>query len=74
MAPDIEPLCRAGLWFKNVRKLRLQNIDISDHVGPAVRIADAEDVNVGDVDSRPTAPSEPAVDLQRVIRVEVRGS
>lgn len=52
MAPDIEQLCRAGMVFKNVRKLTLRNIDVNEQVGPAVRITESADVILSDITSR----------------------
>jgi hypothetical protein len=49
MAPDIDKLCRAGFVFRNVRKLRMNNIQVFDATGPAVSVTNAQDVTLSGV-------------------------
>ena len=40
MAPGVPQLCRAGLIARNVEKLTMRNLDISDQLGPAISVND----------------------------------
>jgi polygalacturonase len=51
MAPDIEQLCRAGFVMKNVRTVRLDNIQIFDQVGPAVRVTNGSEIAIDGLSS-----------------------
>jgi polygalacturonase len=73
MAPDVQPLCRSGLWFRNVRQLALRNIDISDHTGPAVRIADGRDVLLSGVISRTPQTDSSMIALESVRDAYIHG-
>lgn len=44
MADDLELMQRAGLFARNVRGLRLCNVEITGQVGPALTLIDAADV------------------------------
>ncbi len=57
MAPNLEPMRRAGFWAANVRHLRLHNVTIADHLGPAMRLQNAADIEVNGF-SMPTPPGE----------------
>jgi len=73
MAPDIEQLCRAGMVFKNVRKLTLRNIDISEQVGPAIRVTESADVIISDTTSRSPQADAPMIALKDVTNAYIHG-
>lgn len=73
MAPGIEKLCRAGMWFKNVRKLVLRNIDITDQVGPAVRVIESDDVVISDLTGRTPQTEVPLIALTDVFGAWIHG-
>ncbi|HEY7087910.1 MAG TPA: glycoside hydrolase family 28 protein [Tepidisphaeraceae bacterium] len=73
MAPDIEQLCRAGMVFKNVRKLTLRNIDVSEQVGPAIRITESADVIISDTTSRTPQNDAPMIALRDVQNASIHG-
>jgi polygalacturonase len=73
MAPDIEKLCRAGMVFKNVRKLTLRNIDVSEQIGPAVRITESADVMISDSTSRTPQADAPMIALKDVTDAYIHG-
>jgi hypothetical protein len=73
MAPDIEKLCRAGMWFKFVRKLTLRNIDISDQLGSAIRINQCADVTISQATSGTPQADAPMIALQDVNDAYIQG-
>ncbi len=46
MAPNLEPMQRAGFWAANVRRLRLHNVTITDQLGPALLLQETADVEI----------------------------
>ena len=46
MAPGQPDLCRAGFVLKNVEKVRLNNVQVFDQLGPAVTVSNARDVTM----------------------------
>jgi hypothetical protein len=42
MADDIEPMCRAGFFARNVRGLQLNHVEISNQEGEAFLLQDVE--------------------------------
>jgi hypothetical protein len=46
MAPDLEPMQRAGFFACNARRLRFHNVEVTDHLGPALTLTDVEDVEI----------------------------
>jgi hypothetical protein len=46
MAPGIEPMRRAGFQARNVRRLRLRDVEISNHLGPVLVLEGASEVQV----------------------------
>jgi hypothetical protein len=46
MAPDMEPMQRAGFFACNARGLRFHNVEVTDHLGPALVLNDVEDVEI----------------------------
>ncbi|HWP39441.1 MAG TPA: glycoside hydrolase family 28 protein [Tepidisphaeraceae bacterium] len=73
MAPDIEKLCRAGMWFRFVRKLTLRNIDISDQLGSAIRINQCADVTISQATSGTPQADAPMIALQDVNDAYIQG-
>jgi polygalacturonase len=65
MAPDVGNHCRAGFIARSVEKLTLRHIDISDQLGPAVKITDARDVSISDVLAR-TPGADETIQLENV--------
>ena len=49
MAPGVPELCRAGLIARNVQKLTMRHLDISDQIGPAVSVTDARELQLADL-------------------------
>ena len=73
MAPDIEKLCRAGFVFKNVSRLRLENVQVFDALGPAVRVAESRDVTLCGIAADRAEPGAPLIDLRDVDGAYVHG-
>lgn len=46
MADDIPSMSQAGFFIRNVRHLRLENVEVTGQVGEAFDIAEAEDVTI----------------------------
>ncbi len=46
MADEMEPMRRAGFFIRNIRGLALRHIRIEHQIGPAVRLADAREVDI----------------------------
>jgi polygalacturonase len=72
MAPDVGLHCRAGFIAKNVEKLTLRNVDISDQLGPAVTVTDARDVRLTDLSLR-TATDDELLKLDKIDALHLRG-
>ena len=46
MADDIPSMSQAGLFIRNTRHLRLENVEVTGQVGEAFDIAESEDVTI----------------------------
>ena len=53
MAPDMPPMQRAGFYARNVRGLRLRDVEISEHLGPPL-------ITRGRIRARDQRPARPA--------------
>ncbi len=73
MADDLELMCRAGLFARNVRGLRLHNIEVSGQVGPALNLADAAEIEISATTSRTPAPDAPVILMCNVAGAFVHG-
>ncbi len=60
MADDMELMQRAGLFVRNVRGLRLHNVEVTGQLGPALTLVDTADVDIGACSMR-TPPTDTAV-------------
>ncbi|MGA3068242.1 MAG: glycoside hydrolase family 28 protein [Tepidisphaeraceae bacterium] len=49
MAPNIPDMCRAGIYLRNARNIKLRRIDVVDQLGPAVSITNCQDIGIGDL-------------------------
>lgn len=73
MAPGIPPVRRAGFQVRNVRRLRLRDVEITDQVGPALTVEGAADVEVsGRLTHTPDAEA-PVIQLRNVDGAMIRG-
>jgi polygalacturonase len=72
MAPDVGLHCRAGFIAKNVEKLTLRNVDVSDQLGPAVTVSDSREVRLTDLSLR-TATEDELLKLDKVDALHLRG-
>lgn len=68
MAPGQPDLCRAGFVFKNVKNIRLSNIQVHDQLGPAIAITNASDITLHQIDSPTLAPGQELIHLENVER------
>jgi hypothetical protein len=57
MAPNQPDLCRAGFVLRNVEKVRLSNISITNQLGPAIDVGNSKDVATEDVIVRELQPT-----------------
>jgi hypothetical protein len=56
MAPDMPPMQRAGFFARNVRRLRLRDVEITDQLGPALIDTDVSELQTSGALAR-TAPT-----------------
>ncbi|HOG45542.1 MAG TPA: glycoside hydrolase family 28 protein [Anaerolineae bacterium] len=73
MADGVEPMQRAGLFIRCASGLRLHNVEVSGHVGPALSVAASADVDIAGSGTATPAPGAPVVQLQNVRGALVRG-
>lgn len=57
MAPDMEPMQRAGFFACNARRLRFHNVEITDHLGPALILSGAEDADISNCTTQTPNPA-----------------
>jgi polygalacturonase len=57
MAPNQPDLCRAGFVLRNVEKVRLSNISITNQLGPAIDVGNSKDVATEDAIVRELQPT-----------------
>jgi hypothetical protein len=72
MAPDMEPMQRAGFFACNARGLRFHNVEVTDHLGPALILTDVEDVEVSHCTTH-TPNQAPVIHLKDVDGAFVHG-
>jgi polygalacturonase len=72
MAPGVPDHCRAGVIARNIKRLTLRNLDISDQLGPAITVSGAKDLQLTDITLR-TPVDGPLVVLQDIHGGRVRG-
>jgi hypothetical protein len=72
MAPNVPDCCRAGIIVRNVERVALRNVDVSDQLGTGLSIASARDVVVDGVVLRTSADGVPLVQLDDVRDASVR--
>lgn len=73
MADDLEPMQRAGLFIRNVRGLRLNQIDVRDQLGAVVRVIDSADVTITACGTSTPDHTAPIVHLDNVERAFIQG-
>ncbi len=73
MAPGIPPMRRAGLHARNVRRLRLRDVEIADQVGPALTVEDAVEVEVSGGMTRTPDAEGPVIQLRNVDGAFIEG-
>jgi polygalacturonase len=66
MADGLEQMQRAGLFICNARGLRLQNIEITGQLGPAVMLADSAEVEINATTTPTPAAAGPVILLHNV--------
>ncbi|HEX9076586.1 MAG TPA: glycoside hydrolase family 28 protein [Anaerolineae bacterium] len=74
MADDVEPMARAGFFARNARGLRLCNVEVIGHSGPALRLLDVQDVEISASGTRTPAANSPVIELINARGVFVHGS
>jgi polygalacturonase len=72
MAPDMEPMQRAGFFACNARGLRFHNVEVTDHLGPALILTDVEDVEIGNCTTH-TPNHAPVIHMKNVDDAFVHG-
>lgn len=73
MAPDIDKLCRAGFFLKNVSNVQVNNVQVFDQVGPAVTVQNGRDVTFAGVKSDTRQEDVPLIALKDVNGAYVHG-
>jgi hypothetical protein len=72
MAPDMEPMQRAGFFACNARGLRFHNVEVTDHLGPALILTDVEDVEISNCTTH-TPNQAPVIRMKDVDDAFVHG-
>ncbi|MBN1976211.1 MAG: glycoside hydrolase family 28 protein [Anaerolineae bacterium] len=72
MAPDMEPMQRAGFFACNARGLRFHNVEVTDHLGPALILTDVEDVEISNCTTH-TPNQAPVIHMKDVAGAFVHG-
>ncbi|MGC9395057.1 MAG: glycoside hydrolase family 28 protein [Anaerolineae bacterium] len=73
MAPNLEPMRRAGFWATNVRGLRFHNVTVADQLGPALMLADAADIEINGFTTPTPPPDAPVIQMRDVDGAFVHG-
>lgn len=73
MADGLDELCRAGIFVRNARGLRLHNVAVSGQLGPALTLADAAEVELSAIGAPTPATDAPAVQMRDVRDAFVHG-
>lgn len=73
MAPGIAPMQRAGFQARNVRRLRLRDVEISNQLGPALAVEGAAEVEVNGGLTRTPDAHAPAIQMRDVDGALVQG-
>jgi polygalacturonase len=73
MAPNLEPMQRAGFWSANVRGLRFHNVTVTDQLGPALRLADAADVDISGFTTPTPSADAPVIHIHNVDGAFIHG-
>jgi hypothetical protein len=72
MAPDMEPMQRAGFFACNARGLRFNDVEVTDHLGPALILTDVEDVEISRFTTH-TPNDSPVIQMKNVDDAFVHG-
>jgi polygalacturonase len=72
MAPDMEPMQRAGIFACNARGLRFHNVEVTDHLGSTLTLADVEDVEISHCTTH-TPNQAPVIHMKNVNDAFVHG-
>jgi hypothetical protein len=73
MAPGQPDLCRAGFVLKNVKNVRLSNVQVFDQIGPAVSVTNAREVTLNQISSPTLEAGVPLIDLKDAEGVQCEG-
>jgi hypothetical protein len=73
MAPDMEPLQRAGFRVWNARGLHFHNVEVSDQRGPAIALTDVSDVEISACTTPTPDPEAPVLHMEDVQGAFVHG-
>lgn len=73
MAPNLEPMQRAGFWAANVRGLRFHNVTVADQLGPALLLADAVDVEINGFNTPTPSTDAPVIQMRNVEGAFIHG-
>jgi polygalacturonase len=73
MAPGISAMQRAGFCARNVRGLRLRDVEVSGQVGPALTVEDAVEVEVNGGLTRTPDGTGPVIQMRNVVGAFVQG-
>ncbi len=73
MADDIELMQRAGFFIRNVRGLRLDNVEVSGQLGPALILADSTDIDINASSTPTPQPDAPVIRMSNVDGAFVHG-
>lgn len=73
MAPNLEPMRRAGFWAANVRGLHFHNVTIADQLGPALMLADATEVEINGFTTPTPSADAPVIQMRNVEGAFIHG-
>jgi len=72
MAPDMQPMQRAGFFSCNARRVRFHNVEITGHLGSAFMLTNVEDADISNC-TAPTANQSPVIFMKNVNNAFVHG-
>jgi polygalacturonase len=73
MAPDMEPMQRAGFFACNVRRLRFHNVEVADQLGPVFILTDVADVDISGCATHTPVADAPVIHMKDVDGAFVHG-
>lgn len=73
MADDMELMQRGGLFIRNVRQMRLDNVQVRGQLGPALMVIDSTDVDISASTTHTPCADAPIIHLSNVEGAFIHG-